>query len=360
MNQHPYVSVLIPTYKRAHLIIHVLDALKRQIYSNFEVLIVLKPSGDGTEQILKEFEKSLKIQLIIQEKGYVTDALNLGLKHIRGEIIVFLDDDAVPNEDWLQNCVQTYVNNKVGGVAGDVVPAKLKDNMLYPEMGASEVIPYPIGFFKSFRRNIVDCPLEGLENYLIYISKAGRVQSNSELSEYAKHHVTDSLLAMGANMSILAEAIKGFSFPRTWILGLAWEQYLGWWVWKKGYRLVFNPDVVVNHIVHGSSLSRFGKNLQKETLSTVEGNLLFYRIRNNEPNVSRMYRIVWLLFTQMDNVKKICFNHETIRIAWVMGAFHSETIGLKWSISRKIGGKYAPISDLEKLFQKSKTKRELS
>jgi glycosyltransferase involved in cell wall biosynthesis len=51
------MSVLIPTYKRAHLIIHVLEGLKKQTYSNFEVLVVLKSSGDGTEQILKNFEK---------------------------------------------------------------------------------------------------------------------------------------------------------------------------------------------------------------------------------------------------------------------------------------------------------------
>jgi glycosyltransferase involved in cell wall biosynthesis len=352
MMKDPLVSVILPTYKRAHLITHVLEALACQTYANFEVLVVLKPSGDKTEEILQRFSRILRIEVIIQKEGFVTDALNLGLDHVHGDIIAFLDDDAIPLEDWLQKHVATYEEYNVGGVAGNVVPGRLRGNLSLPVEGASEIIPEPNWFLNSARQILWNCPLEGLEHYMVFISRAGRVSYDSEFSEHARHNVTRSLLGMGANMSLLAEPVRDFRFPRTWILGLSWEQYIGWYVWKRrGYSLVFNPEAVVCHLIHNRSLSRFGKSAKREALSTVEGNLLFYRLRSLESNLSLMHRIVWLMYVSLENAKKICFNRELWRISWMRGTFLSETIGLKWLISAKFGGKYTPLADLKKILE---------
>lgn len=342
------VSVLIPSYNRALLIGHVLEALQRQSYSNFEVIVVLKPSGDGTEEVLKKFEKTLNVSLIIQEEGYVTDALNLGLEHAKGAIVAFLDDDAIPHEDWLQKLLDAYSDSGIGGVAGNVIPAVFKDGSTYAKTGVSELIPYPKEFMKSIGRILWNRPIEGLENHLVYISKAGEVAYESSLSKCAWNRITRSLLGMGANLSVLSKAVKGFKFPRSWILGLSWEQFLGWHVWKQGYSLVFNPNAIVNHVIHDQTLSRYYTDAKKEALSVIEGNLLFYRLYGLEQNLSAMHRIIWLIFSIMMNTKKICKNHELERLAWMRGTLHSELIGLKWLLSRKVGGRYQPLVDLEK------------
>jgi len=49
----PEVSVLIPTFKRAHLISYVFEGLRKQTYKDFEVVVILKSSGDGTEDSLE-------------------------------------------------------------------------------------------------------------------------------------------------------------------------------------------------------------------------------------------------------------------------------------------------------------------
>jgi glycosyltransferase involved in cell wall biosynthesis len=348
------LSVLIPTYKRARFIGFVLEALQRQSYSSFEVLILLKPSGDGTEEILRGYEKKLNMRIILQNEGYVTDALNLGLKQARGDIIVFLDDDAVPNSDWLQQYANAY-SDGVGGVAGDVIPAILKEGKVYAKNGSSEIIPYNREFLKSISHTLWSCPLEGLENHLVYISKAGRVTYNPDLSKNVYKQTTKSLLGMGANMSVLHKAVKDFCFPNSWILGLAWEQYLGWYIQKQSYTLLFNPYATVNHITHEQTLSRDETNLNKQTLRNIEGNLLFYRLYGLEPNISKMHRIVWLIYSLIDDIKKICWNHEFERFAHIRGMLYSEIIGLKWVLSIKVGGKYTPMSDLGKLFEKAKT-----
>jgi glycosyltransferase involved in cell wall biosynthesis len=347
MTTRPHVSIIIPTYKRAYLIGHVLEALQEQSYSDFEVVAVLKPSGDGSEEVLRSFEKRLSMRLILQEEGYVTDALNIGLEQAKGAIIAFLDDDAVPHRDWLQNHLITYDDSSVGGVAGNVVPTALKGGSMYAKDGESELIPYPEEFMRSTGRILWNCPIKGLENYLVYISKAGRVTYNSSLSQCAWDQVTKSLLGMGANMSLLSKTVKGFKFPSSWILGISWEQFLGWYVWNRGYTLVFNPNAVVNHIIHDQTLSR-DKDLAKEALRVMEGNLLFYRLHGLERNLSGIHRIVWLIISIMMNTKKLCVNHELERLAWMRGTFCSELIGLKWLLSKKVGCRYSPLADLKR------------
>jgi len=68
------ITVVIPTYKRAEILPYLLSALKRQTYRNFDVVFVVKPSGDGTEEILRQASSSLKITVVVQTRGHIVDA----------------------------------------------------------------------------------------------------------------------------------------------------------------------------------------------------------------------------------------------------------------------------------------------
>lgn len=340
---------MIPTHRRAHLISYTLEELTKQTYDNFEVLVILKPSDDETEDIIKKFMRALDITLTIQEKGYVTDALNMGIKNARGDIVAFLDDDAVPLPNWLESHVKTYGKLKVGGVAGDVIPAILKEKKVVPiSDNQSEIIPNYNPFAEKIGYKIWNKPLEGMENYLVYISKAGSVAYNTNLSNVARYHITKSLLGMGANMSVPSEIIKDFRLSRSWILGLAYEQFLGWYIWKKGYNLIFNPNAKVYHISHGQTLTRNIKARKRNLLRIIENNLLFYRLCNLEKRLSWMHRITWLIYSNMINIKKLCKDKEIERVIGIKSTLYSEAIGLKWLISRKLGGKYSLLRDLER------------
>ncbi len=71
-----------------------------------EVVIVLKPSGDGSEEVISSFSTQLPIELVVQERGNFTDAVQMAIDNARGEVILFLDDDAVAEE----RCVEKYEN----------------------------------------------------------------------------------------------------------------------------------------------------------------------------------------------------------------------------------------------------------
>ena len=227
-------------------------------------------------------------------------------------------------------------------MAGDVKPAIIKNNEVFKYMNInSEIIPEYNIFMHNYARKIFYRPIEGQENYLIYISKAGKVSYNINMAKIATKKSVYSLLGMGTNMSVISKVIKNFIFPTEWILGISNEQYLAWYIWKKGYKMIFNPNIKVWHIHHEDTLSRNIKNRKKDTLRRIEENLLFYRLYEVEPSLNILYKLVSSLFDIFISIK-------LGDIPNILGIIISNIIGVKWLLSKKYKGKYNPINDLQK------------
>jgi glycosyltransferase involved in cell wall biosynthesis len=124
------VTVVIPTYKRAEMLPYMIAALKRQTYKNFDLVVVVKPSGDGTEELLKHESGPLKINIVTQTQGYIVDAYFSGIKQSTGDIVALLDDDALPADNWLEETVKIFKNTDFTGVTGDSFPVLLKKGQL--------------------------------------------------------------------------------------------------------------------------------------------------------------------------------------------------------------------------------------
>jgi glycosyltransferase involved in cell wall biosynthesis len=93
----PLISVIIPTYNRAGLILRAVNSALAQIEANFEVIVVNDGSKDETEELLKPLVRSGKIQLLYQENQGVAAARNAGVALAKGQLIAFLDSD----DEWL-------------------------------------------------------------------------------------------------------------------------------------------------------------------------------------------------------------------------------------------------------------------
>ncbi|WP_313228517.1 glycosyltransferase [Sphingobium yanoikuyae] len=112
----PSVSVVINTFNRAGQLVSALRGLRGVQYDNFEVVVINGPSTDATEQVLANYKGALK-------KGdcpvaNLSMSRNAGITMASGDIVVFLDDDAVPHPLWLQNLVKPYLDPDVGAVGG--------------------------------------------------------------------------------------------------------------------------------------------------------------------------------------------------------------------------------------------------
>ena len=100
------VSIIIPTYNRAHLIVETIDSVLAQTYTNWECIIVDDRSTDGTNAILKEYS-SLDNRFVIVFKPIALKqgasvSKNLGLQMARGEYIQFLDSDDILADNKLE------------------------------------------------------------------------------------------------------------------------------------------------------------------------------------------------------------------------------------------------------------------
>lgn len=98
------ISVIIPTYNRAHTLPRSLGSLLKQTLSRsqFDVIIVDDGSTDDTEAVLATYEGVLPLTVINQRHAGVSAARNAGIQASDSEIIVFFDDDARAEPDWLE------------------------------------------------------------------------------------------------------------------------------------------------------------------------------------------------------------------------------------------------------------------
>lgn len=120
------ISIIIPMYNAENTIIQTLKGLENQTRKDFEVIIVDDGSIDASLKLVSEFKEksSLPIKLISQENSGPAKARNVGVKHSKGEIIIFLDSDCIPSENWIEEMVSPLGNGIVGCTCGYKVKNK--------------------------------------------------------------------------------------------------------------------------------------------------------------------------------------------------------------------------------------------
>ncbi|QQG40220.1 MAG: glycosyltransferase [Candidatus Aenigmatarchaeota archaeon] len=99
-------SVIIPAYNAARTLGQCLDAVLRQDYPRrgYEVIVVTDPSDDDTERIVRARRGVVHIKRTKREG--VAVARNEGWSRARGDTVVFLDADCVPERGWLREMLR--------------------------------------------------------------------------------------------------------------------------------------------------------------------------------------------------------------------------------------------------------------
>ena len=115
------ISVIICTYNRANSLADTLLCLTKQSYEavNWELIIVDNNSNDNTKEIISQYSKKLpNLTYKFEPQQGLSYARNLGINSAHGSIIVFTDDDVLPEIDWLeqiQNNMEKYNCDACGG-----------------------------------------------------------------------------------------------------------------------------------------------------------------------------------------------------------------------------------------------------
>ncbi len=100
------ISVIVPTYNRIEKLLKVLGSLETQSLDKtlFEVIVVDDGSTDSTETDLRTFmaKTALHMKYFKQANKKQGAARNLGLRHAKMPLIVFIGDDIVPSQNFLK------------------------------------------------------------------------------------------------------------------------------------------------------------------------------------------------------------------------------------------------------------------
>lgn len=123
----PAVTVIVPAYNEGEVIEKSVESILSSSYQNLDVVIVDDGSTDATYQIARKVAKSrANVSAFHQENGGKAKALNNGLTHARGDIVVCVDADTLFAPKTIWHLVQHFKDEKVGAVAGVVKVGNVK------------------------------------------------------------------------------------------------------------------------------------------------------------------------------------------------------------------------------------------
>jgi glycogen(starch) synthase len=108
-------SVVINTYNRAGSLPNTLRGLRQQTHDDFEVVVVKGPCTDDTDAVLAEFPGARVVEIA---EVNISRSRNAGIIAAAGDVVAFIDDDAIPEPNWLRDLLAPFAAPKVGGTGG--------------------------------------------------------------------------------------------------------------------------------------------------------------------------------------------------------------------------------------------------
>ena len=125
----PTCSVVISTHNRVDDLQRCLDSIFAFTASDIEIIVVDNaPSDDSTARLSANYP----VRYIIERRKGASWARTRGAKEASGEVVVYVDDDVVVDNNWVDNLLQPFVRPEVAAVTSLVMPLEL-------ETGAQEL-----------------------------------------------------------------------------------------------------------------------------------------------------------------------------------------------------------------------------
>lgn len=125
------ISVIIPTYNSADVILDCVDSIVSQDFQNIEILIVDDGSTDGTASVLTDLLATDKrIKYFWQQNKGVSAARNIGIMNAKGDLIIFADADDQFPENILYLYAETFFRKKYDICIGDFLNVDNKGKSL--------------------------------------------------------------------------------------------------------------------------------------------------------------------------------------------------------------------------------------
>jgi GT2 family glycosyltransferase len=121
----PFISVIIPTYRRPRQLARCVEALRHSDYpkNRFEIVVVDDGSDGPLEEVIDPPCTDPRVTLLRQSHAGPAAARNYGANRAKGEYLAFTDDDCRPAPDWLRAITERLSSDPAILVGGQTVNA---------------------------------------------------------------------------------------------------------------------------------------------------------------------------------------------------------------------------------------------
>lgn len=243
--QNPCVSIVIITRNRPFILAYCIEHVRSQPYPHKEIIVVDSSCNNGSERVVGRYPEVIGIRLRDQSNN-MPQARNEGIAAASGDIVAFIDDDALVQPGWLESLLAAYRDERVGAVGGRTIAI--------PRPFCDEVSGPPLMTVSSSGEVV----MKGMELY-------------SETPVAVDH-------LRGCNMSFRREALEqlgGFD-PNYTLTNLFEETDLCTRVKKAGWQLMYVPAMTVQHY----TLRRGNYYKRPGTVFSDSRNSVYFTIKN--------------------------------------------------------------------------------
>jgi glycosyltransferase involved in cell wall biosynthesis len=222
------LTVLFATRNRATLLRDALTAFTQlePPPGGWALVIVDNGSTDATETAIRTFADRLPLTLVTEPTGGKNAALNAGLAHCAGDLIVFTDDDVFPRRDWLVRLrAGADAHPGIGIFAGRVLPRWETPPPEWIERGIPLAPTYTIS-----DASLAAGPIEGNQVFGPNMAVRAAIFAGGARFDPSIGPASSSSYAMGSETEFVLR------------------------VMETGVRACYLPDAVVEHFVGASQL----------------------------------------------------------------------------------------------------------
>lgn len=275
-------SVVVSTFNRNDDLFRCLEALSKQTYPDFEIVVSNGGEYEGVKRVVEQF-RNLKVKVVNQERKGIVEGRNLGWRSSSGDVVCLIDDDLVVSAQWLQNIKDTFLSDeKVGGVSGPtIIPQDRQKNrdlaLFLGEFNKTRNI-----FLKLIGKLYFEIILE---NRLTDVGKILKSGAFTPGSNYKECLTLPGLIEVdyleACHMCFrrkLLEQLGGFDYIYTGT-GEWNEPDFSFKIRSKGYRLLFNPKAITYHYISQGGVFKARTNSYERSR-----NFIFFYMRWVKPN----------------------------------------------------------------------------
>lgn len=141
----PLVSIVIPSYNRAHLLGDTLESIARASWRPLEVIVADDGSSDGTKGVVQSFaaqHPDLRVQFLERPHEGANPARNAGVAASTGAFIFFLDSDDLLEPDGISALMAVLVDPAIPYCVAQLAETDLSGNRLHAEGYGNSKLSY--------------------------------------------------------------------------------------------------------------------------------------------------------------------------------------------------------------------------